>query len=119
MVHIFGQTGVVRHGPLRIWAERGMVRIEDSRDNSYSSLSVKDCALRVKALSDMVKNTLSTDELFSYDEIIELQRVIDGYVSVMQRAREQGMPEDASARRDLARRRPKSIVVPNTVDMDL
>jgi hypothetical protein len=119
MTTILGQSNVLIHGPLRVWAERGLVRIEDSRDNSYKIISVKDCAVRVKALNDMIKNSLSTNTVFDSNAVHEIQRVIDGYVSVMQRAKEQGMPEDASARRDLVRRRPTSILMPGGTDFGL
>lgn len=114
MTIILGQSGVLRHGPLRVWAERGLIRIEDSRDNSYNTISIKECALRVKALNDMIKNSMSTDTVFDPQEATELQRVIDGYIDVIRKAQEQGSPDDASARRDLVRRRPKTIVMPGT-----
>lgn len=116
---ILGTNRVVNHGPLKIWAERGLIRVEDSRDGSVKTMSVKDCALRVRALNDMIKNSHSTDDYYSCHEVTELQRVIDGYIEVMKHAQEQGMPSDASARRDLVRRRPTSIVIPDTSDMNL
>ena len=118
-MYLLGTHDVLRHGRLRVWAERGLIRIEDERDNSFTTISVKECAERVDALNDMLKNTSPEERKAHAPTVLELQRVIDGYIDVMRKAQEQGMPEDASARRDLVRRRPKSIVVPNVIDMDL
>lgn len=118
-MYLLGQAKVVRHGPLRVWAERGLIRIEDERDNSYKIESVEEFALRTKALNDMLLKTPTEDKLLYADQVHELQRIVSGYIDIMNQAKEQGMPEDATARRDLVRRRPKSIVVPNVVDMDL
>jgi hypothetical protein len=124
-MHILGQSKVLKHGPLRIWAERGLVRIEDSRaekdPNRYKpheTITVLQCAQRCKALSDMIKNSMSTNEVMSYDDVIELQRILDGYVDIMRQAQEQGMPSDASARRDLVRRRPVSININANMDLE-
>jgi hypothetical protein len=46
------------------------------------------------------------------DNIEDLQRFIDKMEDLVQQAREQGSPDDASARRDLVRRRPVTVVVP-------
>jgi hypothetical protein len=118
MVYLLGQTDVLRHGPLRIWAERGMIRIEDSRDNSYSTVTIKDFALRVAALNDMIKNSMSTDPYYGYNEIVELQRLIDGYVSIMRKAQEQGAPDNPDAIADRKRRKPlsKQVVLPVSMD---
>lgn len=119
MTTILGQHKVLMHGPLRIWAERGLIRIEDSRDNSYKIISVKECALRVKALNDMIKNSMSTHTVFDANQANELMRVIEGYVAVMQNAKEQGMPEDASARRAYVRSRPTSVLISGDTSFDL
>lgn len=125
-MHILGQAKVLKHGPLRIWAERGLIRIEDSRAErdpmrykAHETLTVKDCALRTKALSDMIRNSMSTNDLLSYDQCVELQRILDGYVDIMRQAQEQGMPSDASARRDLVRRRPTSVSINTNMDLEL
>lgn len=125
MVHILGHGhDVVIYGPLRLWAERGLVHIEDGRDNSYESISVQDTLLRINALSEMIGNSQAggrgskTNSFTKYaDEIKDLQDAIDRIIDVCQKAREQGMPDDPSARRDLARRRAKSVSVPSKYNM--
>lgn len=109
-MYIIGENHqVIRHGPLRVWAENGMVRIEDSRDNSYEVISVRECALRANALNDMIKNTMSSNPLYDAHAIVELQRVLEGYTTVMRKAQEQGMPTDKSAIADLKRRRATTV----------
>lgn len=108
---ILGQNNVFRHGPLTVYAENGFVRLRDSRDGSLTTISVKDCALRAQAISDMIKNSASTDEFFDYAQVIELQRVLDGYIDVMRKAQEQGQHDDPTAVRDRRRRAPVSISV--------
>jgi len=104
---------------LRVWAERGLIRIEDSRDNSYEILSARETLIRMRAMSDMVKNGLAhlrqnpnDNSYMAVTEIEDLQRFLDKLENIVQQAREQGSPDDESARRDLVRRRPVTVVVP-------
>jgi Spy/CpxP family protein refolding chaperone len=67
----------------------------------------------------MVKNGLKhlrdnpgDNSYMAMDNIEDLQRFIDKMEDLVQQAREQGSPDDASARRDLVRRRPVTVVVP-------
>ena len=108
---------VVRFGPLRMWAERGLVHIEDSRDNSYDTVSVRVCLQRMRALSDMLGNKTVDRQKNSTDQFDgEFRRrnteMLEAMTEVCRRAQIQGMPDDASARRDLVRRRAKTVVVP-------
>jgi hypothetical protein len=73
----------------------------------------------MKAMSDMVKNGLAhlrqnpnDNSYMAMNEIEDLQRFLDKMESIVQQAREQGSPDDESARRDLVRRRPVTVVVP-------
>lgn len=119
MAQILGQHKVVRHGPLRLWPERGLVHMEDARDNSYETLSVKDALLRVKGISDMVKNSLARERTkngaFYSDEIRKYQQFVDDMVQVCKIAQEQGSPDDPTAKADLKRRRPTTVSVPKNV----
>ena len=111
-----GDDGIVIFGPLRIWAERGLIHIEDSRDNSYECLSVRTALQRMKAISDMLGNStqrdINSEDQFDRANRDRHQRMLDSMIEITRKAQNQGMPSDASARRDLVRRRPKSIVVP-------
>jgi hypothetical protein len=107
---------VVRFGPLRLWAERGLIRIEDARDGSYEIVSVHTMLYRMRAINEAIKNS-SQRQKHSQDpedakEVRRLQGMIDAMVTVCRKAQEQGMPSDASARRDLARRLPTTVLVP-------
>lgn len=111
--HLFvkGREGVVKIGNCRFWAERGIIHCEDERDNSYHTIPVREMLFRTKAVSDMLKRSRQNRADY-WDEILANQRVVDAMIEVCKRAQEQGMPEDASARRDLVRRRPKTVVMP-------
>lgn len=109
---------VVRFGHLRMWAERGLIHIEDAKDNSYVVVSVRTMLHRMRGIQDMLKNSKTgTRQAHSHDQldrswVEENQNMLDAMVEVVRKAQIQGMPTDASARRDLVRRRPKSILVP-------
>jgi hypothetical protein len=111
-----GEEDVVRHGHLRMWAERGLIHVEDSRDNSYECVSVRTCLQRIKAHTDMLgktsKREMYTEDQFDRQNRKRIQDMVDAMTVVCRRAQVQGMPTDASARRDKVRRRPKTVVVP-------
>lgn len=117
---------LVIYGPLRIWAERGLIHIEDARDNSFETISVNDCLLRINGLSEMIGNSRrgggpkSKDSFTKYmDEIEDLQRAIDQLVDTCRKAREQGMPDDPTAQGALKRARPVSVSMPKEYNMPL
>lgn len=119
---ILGNNNVVRHGHLEMWAERGLIRIHDTRDGSVETVSVRTTLQRMKALQDMLFNKGSdnrreanTEDQFDQANRDRIQRMLEGMIQVCERAKAQGMPTDASARRDLARRAPRTVVVPGTV----
>lgn len=107
---------VVLFGYLRFWAERGLIHIEDSRDNSYECVSVKTILHRMRAISDMLGNSSSretrSEDQFDQNNRKRHQDMLDAMCQMVKRAQIQGMPSDPTASRDLARRRPKTIVVP-------
>lgn len=114
--HVLNEDDVCIFGPLRFWAERGLIHIEDSRDNSYESVSMRTALHRVSAISEMLGNS-SKRELYSEDQFDQANRVrhqqmIERMLRIFEKAKIQGMPSDPSARRDLVRRRPVSVVVP-------
>lgn len=100
---------------LRFWAERGLIHVEDARDNSYKVFSVRTTLLRMRALQEMLGNSserqMHSEDQFDRDKRAEIQTMLEGLTDVCRKAQEQGMPSDASARRDLVRRRPRTIVV--------
>lgn len=111
MTHIIGsQHDVAKHGNLRVWAERGLVRIEDARDNSYETITVDEAKERIKAQVDILRSTY-------YDKHgkQQLRMFIDQLLHVLQKATEQGMPSDPQASKDLKNRRAKSFVMPRDI----
>lgn len=111
-------SDLVVHEHIRMWAERGLIHIEDARDNSYKVVGVREMLYRMKAVQDMLRNSSATarqkhsHDKFDKTRMDKDQKMLDAMVEVVRRAQTQGMPHDASARRDLARRRPKTVVVP-------
>jgi hypothetical protein len=111
-----GNDNVAIFGPLRFWAERGLLHCEDSRDNSYETLSVRTALQRARAISDMLGNSSKRD-MHSEDQFDRANRArhlrfLEQLMALVEKAKIQGMPSDASARRDLVNRRPKTFVVP-------
>ena len=98
---------------VRYWAERGLIRVEDSLDNSYEVLSVRQFLRHAQALSAMLGNSSAKKDAGPDTQLrAEFQRIIDRAVELARKAQIQGMPDDPSAARDLRRRRPVSVVVP-------
>lgn len=98
---------------VRYWAERGLIRAEDSLDNSYEVLSVRQFLRHAAALSAMLGNSSSKKDTGADPHLrAEFQRIIDRSIDLARKAQVQGMPDDPSACRDLRRRRPVSVVVP-------
>ncbi len=105
--------GVTKHGlkrQVRFWAERGLIHCEDSADNSYKSMSVRSFLQRVKALNDMLaRSSVNSDKGADASLREEVQRNVEKAAQIAQLAQVQGMPEDATARRALARSRAKTV----------
>lgn len=113
MFHYLGNSGVARYENLRFWADRGLIHVEDDRDNSYKVLSVVQALHRINALSEMLGRTHAERDGFAdAAKTKKIQDFVDNMVAVIQKAREQGMPTDDSAGRDLRRRQPKTVLMP-------
>lgn len=98
---------------VRYWAERGLIRVEDSLDNSYEVLSVRQFLKHAKALSELLGNSSAQKDAGADAHLrAEFQRIIDRSVELARKAQIQGMPDDPSAARALRRSRPVSVVVP-------
>lgn len=109
---------VVRFGPLRMWAENGLIHVEDARDNSYDCMSVRTALRRMNAISEMLGNSsqrqMHCEDQFDQANRLRHMQMLEGLTAIVRKAQVQGMPDDPSARRDLVRRRSKSVVVPQT-----
>lgn len=111
-VIFLGEHSCAHIGTLRFWAERGLVHCEDSRDNSYESVSVRTFLERARGLSDMIgRSTVKRDTGADASLRENVQRFLDEAVEVARKAQEQGMPTDRTAVNDLKARRPKTLVM--------
>ncbi len=109
-------SGVVRTKFLRMWAERGLIHVEDSRDNSYNVFAVRTILHRMRGISDMLGNSserqMNSESTLDRKWRAEQVEMLEGMVEVIKKAKEQGMPSDPTACRDLVRRAKKTVVVP-------
>lgn len=111
---------VCNYGHLKMWAERGLIHWEDTRSGEYESMSCKTCLERMQGLQDMLKNSriqLKNNGLMDFDRYDQIQRMIEQMIDVVRQAQEQGMPSDPTAVRDLQRRMPCTVVVPDVASM--
>ena len=112
--YLLGTNDVVNLGPLKYWAERGLIHCEDARDSSYETIDTKEVLERVKALNDMIGNTKrKVPGLMHADEVRRHQNFIDDMVKLCRRAKEQGSPDNPDAVKESKRRRPATIIVPS------
>ena len=96
---IAGEHKVARLDQLRIWAERGLIHYEDGKDNSFGTISIRSALHRVQALNDMLGNRSEDADIPRFREYREkMQAFIEAMREVIQRAREQGSPNDPTAR---------------------
>lgn len=115
-MYLLGGHNVCQFGPLRIWAERGLIHVEDSRDASYSTVSVHTALERMGALSDMIQNSREKMRRTGFMPTAEHDRIVrmlEEMIDVVRLARHQGTPDNPQARRELVRRRPKSVLMPS------
>lgn len=115
------QHGVVFFGPrsnpkaVRWWAERGQLHWEDSRDNTYGVVSVREFLYRLKAINDMLSNGKHKENegVMHVDEVERHQRFVEQAIELAKKAKEQGMPQDPEVRRHKAQELPISVSMPS------
>ncbi len=109
---------VVVFGHMRFWAENGLIHTESSIDGAYDCMSVREALTRANAISDMLGNStareIHSEDQFDQANRLRHMRMLEGLQAIFAKAKIQGMPSDASARRDRIRRRPVTVVVPKT-----
>ena len=114
-------NGVVFFGPrtnpkaVRWWAERGQLHWEDSRDNNYGVVSIREFLLRLQGINDMMSNGRSKDNegFMHQDELERHMRFIEQALDLVHKAREQGAPDDPVAQRHKAMSLPVTVVMPS------
>lgn len=116
MYHIMGHGhDVCVHGPLRLWAERGLIHVEDARDNSYLTMSLRTCLERINAHVEMLKNSREQMRRTGFMDVAEYNRIqtmVELMTEVCQKAKAQGEPFNDEAVRDAKRRLPTSVLMP-------
>jgi hypothetical protein len=122
-VLIGNDHGVVYFGPrdnptaVRWWADRGQLHWEDSRDNGYGIVSVKEFLQRLQAINDMISNGKKKDSegMMHADEVERHMRFIENAIDLVKKAKEQGMPQDPEVRKHKAQERPINVVMPSSL----
>jgi hypothetical protein len=110
---------LVRFKNLRIWAERGLIHFEHTKDGAYHSESVREVLLRLNGLQDMLRNSrqaMRDNGFIDFLEFDEQQRAVEEVGELCALAQQQGMPSDPQAAGELHRRLPKYYVVPGATD---
>ena len=100
---------------VRFWAERGLIHWEDSRTNFYDSLKWQEFVSRLKGINDTLVVDKGASKSMSAAEVAlrnATQQQVEQGLQIAEQARAQGAPDDASAIRDLARRRPVTVCNP-------
>lgn len=106
---------VARLGRLRLWADRGLVHVEDERTGEYDSMSKHTALLRTNALSDMIKKRRDahTEDQFDRARRQTIMAFVERMAEVCAKCEVQGMPDDPSAVADKVRRLPLTVAIPN------
>lgn len=105
-----------------LWAERGLVCIEDGRTNGYKTLSWREAGLRHVALSEMVHNakkksrTNSKYRAMYRNEIEQMIVFLEGLERVIRKAHDQGSPDSPDAGKWHKLSAKKQTVVPAQVN---
>jgi len=107
--------------PMLFWAEQGLVWFEDGRDdcepqNKFGHMNVRDALLRVQGVSEMILRS-SEDRRWGEERRI-CQQFICEMEKVCRQAQEQGNPlENEDYFAEKRRRRPKTAIVPQVIDV--
>ena len=114
-VHILGLSKVVNFGSCKYWPERGLIHCEDTRDNSYHTITCYEMLVRLKALNEMKPQYDGGDgakeKAVVKVERKRLQEFIDGMIEVVKAAQAQGEPFDPTAVRAARRALPKQVLI--------
>lgn len=111
----FSETKVCNFGESKFWAENGLIHIESTLDGDYKTTNVHTMLLRMQGISDMLNNSkaeLKRSGNMTGQEYERQMKFLEEMVEICNRAKVQGMPSDASAARDLKRRRRVTVTVP-------
>lgn len=122
MPRLLGTHNVIFFGPRsnpkcqRWWADRGLLHVEDARDNTYESVPIRTFLQRLKAVNDMIgnsKTTLAKEGFAHKDELNRQQRFVEEGMELVRIAKEQGEAGSPDAVRDASRRKSLTLVMPD------
>lgn len=109
------EHNVCRFSCLRMWAERGLIHIEDTTDGDYNVVAVRAMLERMQAIQEMLINSRrrekNSEDKFTANVVEAQQRMLEQMANVVRQAQEQGMPSDPTARGTLQRQR-KTVMLP-------
>lgn len=99
---ILNDSGVVFFGPrsqpkaVRWWADRGQLHWEDSRDNTYGVVSIREFLMRLKAINDMLANgkRVENKNFLHWDEVERQTRFVEQALELVKKAKQQGDPHN-------------------------
>ncbi len=119
-VPILGNKRVVYFGPATdpkrdaYYAERGLVHHVDTTTGQKQVMVLRDFLQRVKAVNDLIGGSVDTrkDATKIGIDLARQQQFVEDAIELAKRVKEQGTPDDPSARKDLVNRRRKIMMVP-------
>lgn len=90
---------------------------EDSRDNSFVTVSLRDFLLRLQAVNDMLSNgrRVENQDFMHSSEVARHMRFVEEAVELARKAKEQGVPEDPQVIRAKLQSAPTRISVPAAI----
>ena len=111
-VHVLGAgTLVATDGIIKMWAQHGQICIEDSRDNSFSTITILQARQRLQALRE-ASGTIANpgcEMLLSSFGREKIRRFVADGEEVVKQAERQGPPGLACTTRDFRLSRPRSV----------
>lgn len=107
--------------PTRFWAEKGLVLWENCREDClpeerFGSMTWRDAGERIRSLNELIFK--SSEAGYYADEFRRLGKFTRSMENVIRAAKEQGGPFDEDAIAEYRRRRPKTVIKPQTVDLE-
>ncbi len=104
---------------IKYWADGGLVHMENQVTGEYLTMTVFKAALHLKGINDMVGNSRSGKGWNTPGEMMAYRNFVDQMIELMQKARQQGMPDDVNHARQkldaLKAKRSSRVVVPANI----
>lgn len=121
-MYLLGQHNVLNLRHIKVWAENGLVHVEDVKTGYYEAMHWRVAAERVAAISDFngkrlrLGNSKRNTPEYKFLPYLESDlEFCEKAPAVIRQAREQGSYDDPSMIRDRIRRLPQQISVGMTI----